>query len=375
MPKKRPSHHSFFVPIFVLGLILVGAYFWYWHPLTTQVGINFIGTESGTVSLTFDPGALSLNPGSTTTLDLTINAGDSHVSGAQIELTYDSAKFAPPSVALGSFLPNVLVPVKVASGKITFTVVAPPDSGGKTGVGTLAMITLKPSAVGSSSLSFGDSNAVYVVGSQTNAIKVASDASLTVSPATPETPSKPTGLRSTCTTDGKEITLRWDAVSGADSYKIHAYQTDGNDDQSTSDIVGTEHQLTINPGHPYAWWVKTTKAGVDSEEAGISSVTCPASSPTPTPVSTAKPTTKPTAKPTIKPTVTLSTSSEPISPRPDPSLIPLPSTATFGSLNDIFKNKDLVTDTPKLATTKPNFFQMLALGWQAIFAQLASLFH
>jgi len=379
MPKKRRKSPPPNYRLLLIGTLILAVAFWYFKPATAPIGINYIGETTGATTLTLSPGAVSLNPNSESTLTLSINTGDVHVTGAQVELIYDPLKLGTPVVTPGDFLPNVLSAVKVGSGKITFTFAAPPSSGGKTGTGTLATLKIKPSVVGNSSLTFGDTSAVYALGSQANQLKLASDATITVTAPDPEKPAKPTGLRSNCLDNGNKITLRWDSVSGAGSYKLRMNQIDSDDgDKSTDGITSTEYQYSIVPGQKYSWWVHTTKNGVDSEEAKIDEVICtkPAASSTPTPTPTPKPTVKPTPKPTTKPSVKPSPSTihDPQSTiSPNASIIPVENTKSIGSLNDIFKDKNAVTNTSK-SSSKPGFFQMLGLGWQAIFSQLAQIF-
>ena len=54
--------------------------------------------------------------------------------------------------------------------------------------------------------------------------------------------------------DGKELTVSWDAVDGADSYSLNYYVHDGNDQwfRYTDDIVGTSFTMTgLQPKRAY----------------------------------------------------------------------------------------------------------------------------
>lgn len=186
MIDSTPKYLPF--PLFLMSLVIVGGGMWYIikitnAPIPQSISINevsLVGEASGTATLTLSPGAISTAPNTESTLTLSINTGVSRVTGAQVEIIYEPSKIGTPVVTLGSFLPNVFVSPKIENGKIIFTLAAPPSSGGIIGSGTLATIKIKPTVVGTSSLSFGESNAVFAVGGQTNVLKLASDATITI---------------------------------------------------------------------------------------------------------------------------------------------------------------------------------------------------
>jgi cell division septation protein DedD len=390
MIKKHRKSSNFVKPLVVLAIISLATIVYYSWPKPVPTAINYVGISSGTIDLSLTPSTLDITPNTESTLSLNIVAGANHVTGAQIEIVFDPDKLGVPTVTLGDFLPVNMESLKIEGGKITFAVAASPSSGGKTGSGVLATIRIKPDLVGITSLTFGQKTAVYATESADNLLKSASDASITISAALssaePSTaasidkPAKPTGLRHNCFDGGNKITLRWDAVSGVDSYKLRLDQKDGDGDKSINGLKVTEGETTIIPDQKYSWWVHSTKDGVDSEEAKIDEIVCAktvtttvaadAPVPTSTPKSTPKPTVKATAKPSVKssskpsPSTTSTTTA---------SIIPIESPRSIGSLNDIFKDADALETTAK-STTKPGFFQMLGLGWQAIFQQLAQIF-
>jgi hypothetical protein len=296
--------------LIIVGIITLGTALWYARPRPVPVGINLIGSESGTVSLSFTPNPLIMTVGASSPLLLNINAGASHVTAVQVELSYDESKLGTPTVVLSQFLPSVITPLQVGGGKISFTVGTPAGPDGVTAGGTLATITFNPILVGNANLSFTDKTEAWVVESTTNALKSAGTGALQViaspaspspsalasaspspsaaasvtpnaspsvapsTPANPEKPAKPTGLRSNCYDNGNKITLRWDSVTSVDSYKVRMDQKDGSDDKSNDGIKTTEYNYTVIAGQKYSWWVHSVKAGVDSEETKINEVVC-----------------------------------------------------------------------------------------------------
>lgn len=171
LPKSR-------LPIFlgILAILFVGYYTYRTVFRPQPIDINQVTRGSGTVTLTLTPANSTLAANTTRELTLSINAGTDHVSGAQVEITFDSTKCVTPVVSQGSFLTGTpLVPASVANGKISFTYIAPPASGGVTGSGTLATITTGPKNA-ACRLTFTTNTEVYVTESTTNALASASDA-------------------------------------------------------------------------------------------------------------------------------------------------------------------------------------------------------
>jgi len=99
--------------------------------------------------------------------------------------------------------------------------------------------------------------------------------------------SAPSGLRSQCNTTGDQVTLSWNAVSGADYYLVRINDT-SNDNSSTAQwnwyvsgttdvIADNVNQITytapVIPGRNYIWWVHS-QAGYTSSEAAFGSFTC-----------------------------------------------------------------------------------------------------
>lgn len=407
---KKSKHANFLIPLIVLGVIVLGSAIYYTIPRPTPVGINLVGNAAGTVDLSLSPSTVNLVPNQESTITLGISAGTSHATVAQVEIEYDSTKIGTPTVELGDFLSSAFIGIKTDNNKITFTAVAPTTSGGITGSGTLATIKVKPATVGTSTLTFTQNTIVAVAetdGQNINSLKSAIDATITVvavtasadpstpasaDPSTPASadpsvaaspslspspspsapaaakPAKPTGLRSNCYDGGNKITLRWDAVSGVDSYKVRMDQKDGSNDKSNDGIKATEYSYDIIAGQKYSWWVHSTKDGADSEEAKINEVVCDkaVATATPTPTPTVKPTVKPTTKATAtpKPTTTAKVTATPTSTATTQYTA---KTNTTGSLNDIFADQNNVENSSDVTPANKNI-------WQKFLEWLSSLF-
>ena len=72
--------------------------------------------------------------------------------------------------------------------------------------------------------------------------------------APPDPPAMTTSVTGTRSADGKELTVSWDAVDGADSYSLNYYVHDGNDQwfRYTDDIVGASFTMTgLQPKKAY----------------------------------------------------------------------------------------------------------------------------
>lgn len=380
--QTKKNHTKQFIYVGIAVVITLGVLSYikniYSNPSYAPIGINQVGVSSGVVDLSLTPTSSQVEPGGELLLTLSINPGNYKVGDVTVELTYDESKVGTPVLTQGSYLTDKIGTPTVAGGKISFEYVAP-TSGLATGNGTIATIKIFPVGTGTTTLAFTESTEVVVVDPATNTtiasnmLKSASNATITIG-TTNTKPNKPTGLRHNCFDGGNKVTLRWDAVSDADSYKLRMDQKDGTNDKSIDGIKVTEGETTIIPDQKYSWWVHATRNGVDSEEAKIDEIVCAkTSTSTTTPTATPKPTIKPTVKPSVKPTATPKTSLKPSS-TPITSIIPLPSPTAMGSLNDIFSDKDTLVDTSTKSTSKPGFFKMLALGWQAIFEHLVELF-
>lgn len=178
------------LPIIILLTLLIvglGLYGYSVVPKSTPIAINQISNSTGDVSLSLSPSTISGTLNTESSLTLSATTGSVKLMVLTIELSYDPAKISTPTVVQGSFLGNTLASPKVENGKITFTYAATPESGGSSGTGEVAIIKFKPTATGSSALTFTTGSiATAVKGTERiagNSIKSAVDATITVSSA------------------------------------------------------------------------------------------------------------------------------------------------------------------------------------------------
>ena len=181
------SYKPALVTLAILGLL----YFGYRAMFRPQsIDINQVTGGSGTVTLALTPAATSIPANTTTNLIMTINAGTKHVTGAQVEITFDPTKCVTPTITQGTFLVgNPLVPATVANGKITFTFAAPlpqpSTTPGVSGSGTLATITTGPKSA-ACSLVFTTNTLVYTTENLTHSsLASASDATISLPGSSP----------------------------------------------------------------------------------------------------------------------------------------------------------------------------------------------
>src|SRR3989344_2150429 len=170
----------------ILLLAVIGLGVWYYSSTKgTLPQIAQVSHQAGSVNLKLEPATVTVAVNTETTINMTINTTTAKVSAAAVELAYNPAKLQVTSVTAGDFLTIVLVQSTIANGKINFTLAAPPDSGGKQGSGTLATIKVKPLTTGSSTLTFTGNTQVAVIGSNTNELKSAADATISTPGASP----------------------------------------------------------------------------------------------------------------------------------------------------------------------------------------------
>lgn len=391
--RRRPQpHNPFLQPLIVLSLIILGVLIWYTIPRQSNLSINQIIEGTGTVDLSLSPATHSIMSNTNLDLKLLANTPESTISSAKLELTY-SPGCGVPQVAVGTLLPKITLAPTVENGLINFTFDQDPGSSPNPSLPPLiATITLNNENPGTCQLDFTPNNLVLIEGNQDNQARSLTGSQITItqtspslspspspslSPSpSPQKPQKPTALRSNCFEGGTQITLRWDAVSGATGYNLRLDQIDGSDYQSTDNLTKTEHSYALLPGKKYSWWVHSVRNGLESDKAQIAEVVCRQTS-TPTPSPTPIPPKLPTPKPTLKPTPQPTPYTTPAPPSAPPQLSPLPSTSTTnvapGSLNDIFRDIEELEPSPS-STPKPSFFQMIAIGWQAILQRLANIF-
>lgn len=139
-----------------------------------------VTVSSGSVSLAFTPATAPLTPNSEATIPLTFNSGVEHLSGIQVELTYDSSFVTPLSFTPSSTFPTTLQAVQIGNGKITFAYGVGASSGGTVGSGNVGSLKLKALKAGTTTLTFTQNTLATTTERTTNAIKNATDLPLTI---------------------------------------------------------------------------------------------------------------------------------------------------------------------------------------------------
>lgn len=103
-------------------------------------------TVKKTATLSFSPATVTLS--GTGTIDVMVDAGstDYAITGVQLELSYDPKVVRVVQVKAGSFFPNpleLLNSIDQGNGRVTYAVVAPPESQTQGQSGIAATITLQ----------------------------------------------------------------------------------------------------------------------------------------------------------------------------------------------------------------------------------------
>jgi len=388
----------------VILLILAAGAYSLFRTLPTRPGINEVSNPDGIVNLSFTPNPLSVEPDSEHDLTLNLDTGGELATGVSVVIDYDPSLLTVLSVTRGDFFTNSLSDATIENGQIKFTYVVAPDSGGIEGSGTVALVRIKSSSV-DSRLSFSSQTMATVISRQTNALKTASDAVITVVAVEPSTEpstkpsSEPSAEPSTSAapTYGKatlrvasdptctNLALAWDKVANAPGYYLDLSETHNftnykssprlSSDKSSYTFIGLKHntqyyaRITLAsipnfPQHSAILEVRTKDCSSTNPEDTNSSTTTPSPSPSPTPSPTPAPTKKPNVLSNLISNFTKSSTSK-TSPSPSPSVSPQPSPSTLsGSLNDIFGESPQALNEP--AKSNLNFFQKVILGWKAI---------
>ena len=103
------------------------------------------------------------------------------------------------------------------------------------------------------------------------------------------TPTPPTGLTASCSTDEAKATLAWNAVSGATNYHVRIDDTQNNSascasgwfcsdppDKLLDNYTPTSYTANITAGQAYKWWVHSVNsAGYSAQTEGTFSCTIP----------------------------------------------------------------------------------------------------
>jgi len=103
-------------------------------------------------------------------------------------------------------------------------------------------------------------------------------------PTVPDVLSSPTGLTAECTTDGRNFTVRWNPVPGADRYYLRvdyaannvqgAWYIEQGPDYNIDQYNGTSFSAPVIPGHVYWWWVHGANPSAGLGPASWGEFTC-----------------------------------------------------------------------------------------------------
>lgn len=135
------------------------------------VGFCFQAQAAQAASLKFDQTAYSATTGNTFKVQVVVDAGTDSVVGSDAYVLYDSSKLQPTAIDNGTYFPNVTNNMQYATGKLYVSGSVSDQASAKTGSGTMATVTFKVLADGTSTLSY-DCNGSTIVQSSFNATNV-----------------------------------------------------------------------------------------------------------------------------------------------------------------------------------------------------------
>lgn len=332
------------LPFIILLLIVVAIPITYFVAQQNQE--NRQRAAPGVVVLTINPQSLTqVQINQTFSLNIDINTGTELAAAAAISLNWDPAFFDGISLVKGAFFSNELVAATVGTGTASITVNNPPSTP-KTGVGTLAVLTLRAKALSSTAkpIAFSPSTGVsgpdqpginIVDSTQPLSLRIVSISTPTPTPVPPTPTPTPTPvptptptpiptptptplpspppaptLSATGSCAPLQVTLSWTASTGASEYRI---------ERCSGATCNNFAQIAVDPASPYVntglanntayryrirAYSQTTN--LLSNYSNISTATtCALPTPTPTPVPTPTPTPTPTPFPSPTPLGTL----------------------------------------------------------------------
>ena len=275
----------------LVAVVLSAGVTWFTNIPKGQPQVAEVTGGTGTVALSLSgPGSVASGAGA----DIVVNAdaGGSHLTAVQAELTYTDT-CGTPTIAVGTFLPQEISAGSVGSGKLTFTYGAPLTSGGETGSGAIATIHVTPTAA--CTLTFTENTKAAVTESTTNALKSASDTTVSLasastapstspseSPSAPpsEAPSAacPTIQSSSADKDtyapGDTVTLTCDYGQSLDCVTVAAVPTNLGNLKYVS-TTGTKYTFTgAAPTNPGTYTVKCATFATPACAAKNISATC-----------------------------------------------------------------------------------------------------
>jgi hypothetical protein len=141
------------------------------------------------VNLSISPTPVTTQVGQTFTVSLNMNTGTDSVSAADVHVSYDQTKLQVQSVTAGTFLPVVLAAGAFdnTAGSASITVGSQPTTPAN-GTGTLATVTFKALATGSTAINYLSTTQTASVGKSGNTLNTATGSNVTINPAATTSP-------------------------------------------------------------------------------------------------------------------------------------------------------------------------------------------
>ena len=140
--------------------------------IAQPIKINEVSV-TGTVKLESSPATINLYLGQTKTIDISADPGSDKLTAVELELLYDPSKIQINSFTKTDYLSTYFIEPQITPGKLVSTLVVPPESGGKSGMGIVGKLTLKSLALGTHLISFGPKTIVATLSTDTNSLKKA----------------------------------------------------------------------------------------------------------------------------------------------------------------------------------------------------------
>ncbi len=135
-------------------------------------------------TLSFSPSDTTPSVGDQFSVNVNINTGVNAVIGVELHLSFPVSKLKAISVAKGSFFTSadpVGPTISNTLGTIDYSLLVPPSGSGKSGTGTVAVITFEALGSGSASISFDSDTLVAATGeSGQNVLESSPSTTLTI---------------------------------------------------------------------------------------------------------------------------------------------------------------------------------------------------
>ena len=164
------------IVIFLLVSIPLTVYF-----VKIQQELTSNAAPSTTIFL--NPSALTIQSNQDRKINIEINTGTNLIVSADIILSYDPKILQVSDISAGDFLQNTSQIQKLidnTNGKVTYSIFTYSQNA-KSGAGTIAILTIKGKADGSSNIAFDKLSSIYGLGEEQNVLITANSGNYTVS--------------------------------------------------------------------------------------------------------------------------------------------------------------------------------------------------